>query len=97
MRAGLLAIILGAALTVGIVAPAGASAAVAPRSSSSVTAAATTVDSASFAGTRVKVQLVTLGAVLILVVGVGSASYFVRKKLGLDVQSEPDEPPSSQH
>jgi hypothetical protein len=88
MRAALLAIILGTTLALGVLASASASVAAAP---------ATDATAASFAGTRVKVQLVTLGAVLVLVVGVGSAAYFVRKKLGLDVPASGDEPPPTQH
>jgi len=93
MRTWLLAIILGAALTLGALAPGRATAASAPGASGGAMAAATP----SFAGTRVKVQLVTLGAVLVLVIGVGSTAYFVRKKLGLDVQAPPDDASSSQH
>src|SRR5690242_10606364 len=98
MKTWLLAVTVGAALTLGALAPIAASAATShadapPRAM----AAATTGGAASFAGTRVKVQLVTLGAVLVLVVGVGSAAYLVRKKLGLDVRAAGEEPPSSHH
>jgi hypothetical protein len=98
MRTWILAIILVVALTVGALAPVAASAAGAPSSApAGEMARATNGSAASFAGTRVKVQLVTLGAVLVLVVGVGSTAYFVRRKLGLDVRASGDEPPSAQH
>ena len=98
MRTWLLGFILGMGLTFGALASGGSFAAASPVvPSPTVLAPADTSGTATFAGTRVNVQLVTLGAVLVLVLGVGSAAYFVRKKLGLDVQSGPDEPPSSQH
>src|SRR5256712_7881672 len=97
MRIWLIATILGTALTLGALASAGASAAASPVPAAPAMSPAANAGAASFAGTRVKVQLVTLGAVLVLVVGVGSTAYFVRKKLGLDVQSPPEDAASSQH
>jgi len=98
MKTSLLAIILGMALTLGALASGVAFAAASPIvPSPTVRVPSETSGTASFAGTRVKVQLVTLGAVLVLVVGVGSAAYFVRKRLGLDVQTPPDDAPSSHH
>ena len=97
MRTWLLAIILSAALTLGALAPVGASAAASPTGASGGAMAAVTAGGASFAGTRVKVQLVTLVAVLVLVVGVGSAAYLVRKKLGLDVEAPPEDATSPHH
>jgi hypothetical protein len=88
MRAWLLAMALATALAACAVVPSGMSEA--------SPAIGATQSAGSFAGTRVKVQLVTLGAALVLVVCVGTAAYVVRRKLGLDAQPPP-EGPSSQH
>jgi hypothetical protein len=45
---------------------------------------------------RVPVQLVVLGAALLLVLGVGTFAYFLRKKLGLAAPPSADDA-SSQH
>lgn len=46
--------------------------------------------------TRVEVQLVVLGAVALLVVGVGISGYLLKKRLGL-VAPPPDQSNSSHH
>ena len=47
-------------------------------------------------GSRVGVQLAVAGVAVGLVVGVGTAGYFLRRKLGLTAYS-PDHPPGGEH
>jgi uncharacterized membrane protein len=47
--------------------------------------------------TRVEVQLVVLGAVIALVVVVGTGAYLLRRRLGLTTYSPPPEAPGGGH
>ena len=82
MRARLIAAAIAATLVVALASPAVAS--------------AQASGLGSHDNSRVPVQLVVLGAALLLVVGVGTFAYFVRKKLGLAVPPLPEDA-SSHH